>query len=257
VPFLIKPDLVQVLKHTFIPEIHFNKDFMEIMVAILGTTISPYLFFWQATMSSEDIKQLKRKVIVNKVLLGKVSEDVYFGMGASNVVMFFIILTTGVVLYNANIRHIGTVEQAALALEPLAGKATYLLFALGILATGLLAIPVLTGSISYMVGETFGWKVGLEMRFGLARPFYITIIISLLIGLSLDFIGISPIQALFYTAILYGVTSPVMIFMVMHIGNNKNVMKDFTNNWLSNSLGALSLILMSAAAVALIYFQFK
>jgi Mn2+/Fe2+ NRAMP family transporter len=108
-----------------------------------------------------------------------------------------------------------------------------------------------------MVGETFGWKVGLEMRFGLARPFYITIIISLLIGLSLDFIGISPIQALFYTAILYGVTSPVMIFMVMHIGNNKNVMKDFTNNWLSNSLGALSLILMSAAALALIYFQFK
>jgi NRAMP (natural resistance-associated macrophage protein)-like metal ion transporter len=257
VPFLIKPNFMQVVKHTFIPEIHFNKDFAEILVAILGTTISPYLFFWQATMSSEDVKQNKRKLVVNKSLLDRVSTDVYFGMGASNVVMYFIILTTGVVLYNAGIKQIDTVEQAAKALEPLAGKAAYLLFAIGILGTGLLAIPVLCGSISYMIGETFGWKVGLEMRFGRARAFYVTIIISLLIGLSLDFIGISPIQALLYTAILYGITSPVMIFMVMHIGNNKKVMKEFTNGWLSNVLGVITLILMTGAAAALLYFQFQ
>jgi NRAMP (natural resistance-associated macrophage protein)-like metal ion transporter len=257
VPFLSKPDWTAVLKHTLIPEIHFNKDFIEIIVAILGTTISPYLFFWQATMSSEDINQNVRTIIVNKNLLSKVSTDVYFGMGASNLVMFFIILTTGVVLHQAHITHIDTVEQAAKALEPLAGKTAYLLFALGIIGTGFLAVPVLTGSISYMIGETFDWKVGLQKRFGRAKAFYGTIIISLLIGLSLDFIGISPIQALIYTAILYGITSPVMIVMVMHIGNNKKVMGEFINGKWSNILGVITLILMIASAVALLYFQFK
>jgi NRAMP (natural resistance-associated macrophage protein)-like metal ion transporter len=257
VPFLSKPDWAAVLKHTLIPEIHFNKDFIEIIVAILGTTISPYLFFWQATMSSEDINRDARTIIVNRNLLSKVSTDVYFGMGASNLVMFFIVLTSGVVLYNAHITHIDTVAQAAKALEPLAGKTAYLLFALGIIGTGLLAVPVLAGSISYMIGETFEWKVGLQKRFGTAKAFYATIIISLLIGLSLDFIGISPIQALIYTAVLYGITSPVMIVMVMHIGNNKKVMGEFINGKWSNILGVITLILMTASAVALLYFQFK
>jgi len=257
IPFLSKPDWAAVLKHTFIPEIHFNKNFIEIIVAILGTTISPYLFFWQATMSSEDINQDARTIIVNKNLLSKVSTDVYFGMGASNLVMFFIILTTGVVLHQAHITQIDTVEQAAKALEPLAGKIAYLLFALGIIGTGCLAVPVLAGSISYMIGETFDWKVGLERRFGTAKAFYAIIIISLLIGLSLDFIGISPIQALIYTAILYGITSPVMIVMVIHIGNNKKVMGEFTNPKWSNILGIVTFILMTVSAVALLYFQFK
>jgi NRAMP (natural resistance-associated macrophage protein)-like metal ion transporter len=257
VPFLSKADWAAVLKHTVIPEIHFNKDFIEIIVAILGTTISPYLFFWQATMSSEDINQNVRTIIVNKNLLSKVSTDVYFGMGASNLVMYFIILTTGVVLHQAHITHIDTVEQAAKALEPLAGKTAYLLFAVGIIGTGLLAVPVLAGSISYMIGETFDWKVGLQKKFGRAKAFYGIIIISLLIGLSLDFVGISPIQALIYTAVLYGITSPVMIVMVMHIGNNKKVMGEFVNGKWSNILGVITLILMTASAVALLYFQFK
>lgn len=257
VPFLTKPDWTAVLKHTLIPEIHLNKDFIEIIVAILGTTISPYLFFWQATMSSEDINHNPKTIIVNKYLLSKVSTDVYFGMGASNVVMFFIMLTTGVVLYNAHVNQIDTVEQAAKALEPLAGKTAYLLFTIGILGTGFLAVPVLGGSISYMMGETFGWKVGLDKRFGRAKAFYATIIISLLIGLSIDFVGISPIQALIYTAILYGIISPVLIVMVMHIGNNKKVMGEFTNGKWSNILGVITFILMAASAIALLYFQFK
>ena len=257
VPFMTKVDWLSVLKHTFVPEIHINKDFIEILVALLGTTIAPYLFFWQATMSSEDINEKTRKVIVNKNLLSKVKTDVYFGMGTSNLTMFFIILTTGVVLHNAHITKIDTVEQAAKALEPLAGKLAYALFTLGIIGTGFLAIPVLTGSISYMIGESFDWKVGLEKKFGRAKAFYVTIILSLLIGLALNFIGVSPIQALIYSAILYGLTAPVMIVMVMHIANNKTVMGKFTNGHWSNILGVFTFILMTLSAIALIYFQFK
>ena len=257
VPFLIKQDWGTVLKNTFVPAIKFNKEFLSILVAILGTTISPYLFFWQATMEAEDRQHSKRKIMVNKRILNDMKEDVNIGMFLSNVVMFFIILTTGSVLYKAGIRQIDTVDQAAKALEPLAGKLTYLIFTIGVIGTGLLAIPVLAGSQSYMLAETFGWDAGLDKKFPKAKPFYITIIVSLLIGLSLDFIGISPIQALVYTAILYGITAPVLIAVIMHIGNNKKVMKEFTNSKLSNFLGGLTLLLMTAAAIALIYFQFK
>jgi Mn2+/Fe2+ NRAMP family transporter len=184
-------------------------------------------------------------------------EDVNTGMLLSNVVMFFIILTAGSVLYTAGIKQIDTVDQAAKALEPLAGKLAYLIFTVGVIGTGLLAIPVLAGSQSYMLAETFGWDEGLDKKFPQAKAFYITIIFSLLIGLSLDFIGISPIQALVYTAILYGITAPVLIAVIMHIGNNRKIMKEFTNSKLSNFFGGLTLLLMTAAAVALIWFQFK
>lgn len=257
VPFLIKQDWGTVLKNTFVPAIKFNKEFLSILVAILGTTISPYLFFWQATMEAEDRQHSKRKIIVNKRILNDMKEDVNIGMFLSNVVMFFIILTTGSILYKAGIRQIDTIDQAAKALEPLAGKLAYLIFTIGVIGTGLLAIPVLAGSQSYMLAETFGWDAGLDKKFPQAKPFYITIIVSLLIGLSLDFIGISPIQALVYTAILYGITAPVLIAIIMHIGNNKKVMKEFTNSKLSNFLGGLTLLLMTAAAITLIYFQFK
>ena len=256
VPFMIKQDWGVILKNTFVPTIQFNKEFLSILVAILGTTISPYLFFWQATMEAEDVAH-GQIVMVDKRVLNDMKEDVNIGMLLSNVVMFFIILTAGSVLYKAGIRQIDTVEQAAKALEPLTGKLAYLMFTVGIIGTGLLAIPVLAGSQSYMLSETFGWEEGLDKKFPQAKAFYITIIISLLVGLSLDFIGISPIQALVYTAILYGITAPVLIAIIMHIGNNKKVMKEFTNSKLSNFLGGLTLLLMTAAAVALIYLQFK
>ena len=256
-PFMVKQDWVSVAKNTFIPTIKFNKEFFSIIVAILGTTISPYLFFWQATMEAENIAQSKRKVIVNKRVLTEMKADVNIGMFLSNLVMFFIILTTGCVLYNAGIRQIDTVDQAAKALEPLTGKLTYLIFAIGVVGTGLLAIPVLAGSQSYMLAETFGWQAGLDKKFSKAKGFYISIIISLLVGLSLDFLRISPIKALLYTAISYGLTAPVLIAIILHIGNNKKIMKDNTNSRLSNILGFITLILMTAAAVALIYFLFK
>ena len=253
VPFMVKQDWPAVARNTIIPTLKFNKEFISILVALLGTTISPYLFFWQATMVSEDIAHSKTLVIVNKQVLNNMKNDVNFGMFFSNVVMFFIILTAGSVLFPAGITQIDTVDQAAQALLPLTGKLTYLFFALGVLGTGLLAIPVLAGSQSYMLAETFGWKSGLDENFSQAKPFYISIIISLLVGLSLDFLGISPVKALFYTAILYGLTAPVLIAIILHIGNNKKVIGVHTNSRLSNILGFITLILMSAAAIALIY----
>jgi NRAMP (natural resistance-associated macrophage protein)-like metal ion transporter len=257
VPFVVKVNWKEVLYSTFVPHIEFNKDFIEMMVAILGTTISPYLFFWQVTMEAEDREHNQKSIVVDKQIMRDMATDVNTGMFASNLVMLFIILTTGIVLYNAGMRHIDTVDQAAKALAPLAGKFSYICFALGVLGTGFLAIPVLTGSLSYILAESFGWEEGLDKKFNQARPFYIVIIISLIIGLLINIMGISPMQALIFTAILYGITSPVMIAVILHIGNNKKIMKGFTNSPLSNILGFITLILMSASAIALIYFQFK
>lgn len=257
VPFMVKQDWAVVFKNTFVPSVKFDKDFIMIIVALLGTTISPYLFFWQATMEAEDMAHGENKIMVDKQLLSNMKTDVNVGMFLSNIVMFFIILTAGSVLFKAGITQIDTVDQAAKALEPLAGKAAYIIFTIGVIGTGLLAIPVLAGSQSYMLSETFGWQAGLDKKFPQAKAFYITIVVSLLVGLCLDLIGISPIQALIYTAILYGVTAPVLIAIVLHIGNNKKVMGQFTNSRLSNILGFATLIIMTAAAVVLVYFQFK
>ena len=256
VPFLTKQDWGLIAKSTFIPSIKLDKEYLSIIVAILGTTISPYLFFWQTTMEVEENKNNNR-VMINKRVLTDMRKDVNIGMLLSNVVMFFIILTTATVLYTSGIRSIVTVDQAAKALEPLAGKLTYLIFALGIISTGVLAIPVLAGSQSYMLAETFGWKTGLDKKFPKAKAFYITIIFSLLVGLSLDFFEASPIKALYYTAILYGLTAPFLIAVVLLISNNKKIMKEHTNSLFSNILGFITLILMSGAALALIYFEIK
>jgi len=255
VPFLYKQDWLTILKNTLVPHITFTKEYVSILVGILGTTISPYLFFWQANMEVEEVKQRKRKVMVNKKIIQDMKDDVDFGMLLSNVVMFFIILTSGTVLFNGNIHQINTVEQAALALRPLAGNFAYILFAAGIIGTGFLAIPVLSGSLSYIFCETFDWQEGLDKKFHEARIFYIIIAISLILGLSLNYIGITPIQALIYSAILYGVTAPVLIAIILHICNNKVVMGEFTNGTRSNILGVITLVLMSVAAITLLYLE--
>jgi len=257
VPFLVHPNWAQVIRHTFIPEVHLNKDFLSILVALLGTTISPYLFFWQATMEAEDQQHLsrKKKIFVNKRELEEMRSDVNLGMFFSNLVMFFVILTAGSVLFAANIRQIDTVEQAAKALRPLAGNFSYALFTIGVIGTGFLAIPVLAGSVSYMLAETMQFSMGLDKKFNEARRFYAVIIVSLIAGLCMQLFGLSAVKALIYTAILYGLTSPVLIAMILHIGNNKKIMGKHTNSPLSNILGFLTLILMTAAAVALIWFE--
>ncbi|HWV64588.1 divalent metal cation transporter [Chitinophaga sp.] len=253
VPFMVDQNWKQIAKDTFVPVIHYDKEFLSIIVAILGTTISPYLFYWQANMEAED-RLHNNIIVVDKTILNNMKMDVNTGMLFSNIVMFFIILTTGTVLYPAGIRQIDTVDQAAIALQPLAGKLTYLIFASGVLGTGLLAIPVLAGAQSYMLAETLGWAEGLDKKFAQAKPFYISIIISLLTGLLLQFLSVSPLKALLYTAIAYGLTAPVLIAVILHIGNNRKIMKENTNSWLSNLLGIITLIIMTVTAAALIWF---
>jgi NRAMP (natural resistance-associated macrophage protein)-like metal ion transporter len=256
VPFLYKQDWLLIAKSAVIPTLHFNKEFITILVGILGTTISPYLFFWQASMEVEEMKQKKKHLLVNKKIIKDMKQDVDFGMSFSGLVMFFIILTTGTVLYNGGIHQIDTVEQAAQALKPLAGNLAYLLFAVGVIGTGLLAIPVLSGSLSYIITETFGWEQGLDKKFHEAKAFYIVIAISLVLGLTLNYIGISPIKALIYTAVLYGITAPVLIGIILHICNNKKVMGQYTNSKLANISGVIALVIMSIAAIVLLYLQF-
>lgn len=255
VPFLYGQDYKKIFTSTFIPHIEFNKEFMATLVGILGTTISPYLFFWQASVEVEEQKSRKKRIMVDKKFIQAVDKDVDLGMAFSGLVMYFIILTTGTVLHQGGITDIQTVEDAARALQPLAGKAAYLLFAIGIIGTGLIAIPVLSGSLSYIFAETFGWEQGLSKKFHEARGFYTIIAISLLLGLAMNYLGISPIQALIYTAILYGITAPVLIAIILHISNNKKIMGEYVNGPISNILGITAGIVMTIAAGTLLYLQ--
>jgi NRAMP (natural resistance-associated macrophage protein)-like metal ion transporter len=254
VPFLYHQDFKEILKATFIPHIEFNKEFILIIVGILGTTISPYLFFWQASVEVEEMKHRKTHLLVNKKIIHEMSKDIDFGMTFSGLVMYFIILTTGTVLYSSGIHQINTVQDAAMALKPLAGNFAYLLFAIGVIGTGLIAIPVLSGALSYIFAETFNLEQGLDKKFHEAKGFYTIIIISLLLGLSLNYIGISPIDALIYTAVLYGLTAPVLIAIILHISNNKQIMGLHVNGKLANLMGITALIAMTVAAIVLVYF---
>ncbi|HRH40958.1 MAG TPA: Nramp family divalent metal transporter [Pyrinomonadaceae bacterium] len=255
IPFLSQTDWMAVIKGTFLPKFENNADYYMALVAILGTTISPYLFFWQTSMEVEEVHQ--KHIVLDKKIVNLMQKDVEGGMFITNIVFYFIILTTGTVLYNAGIHNIDTVEEAAQALRPLAGNMAYALFAVGVLGTGFLAIPVLSGALSYMMAEIFDWNEGLDNRFQDAKGFYITMIISLILGLLMHYIGISPIKALIYTAVLYGLTAPVLIAIILHICNNKKIMNEYTNNFWSNLFGTMTFLLMTISAFLLIYFQIK
>ena len=182
--------------------------------------------------------------------------DVDTGIILSNIIMFFVILTAGTVLFNAGITQISTVQQAASALKPLAGNASYLLFAIGIIGSGLIAIPVLAGSLSYIYAEIRESGAGLDKKFHQARGFYLVLIIALAIGLVINFIGISPIKMLIYSAVLYGLTAPILILLILHISNNKSILGKYVNGRLSNLFGILTFIIMATVAIAYLYLQF-
>ncbi|MCD6011556.1 MAG: divalent metal cation transporter [Flavipsychrobacter sp.] len=261
VPFFAQNDIMAIIKSTLIPHIEFNKEFLGILVGILGTTISPYLFFWQADMEVEELKEKQQRkglpvLFASTRAYHNMEADVNFGMSFSTLVMFFIILTAGSVLFGGGIHKIETVKQAAEALRPLAGDMAYYLFALGVIGTGFLAIPVLAGSVAYIFSEAFGLEVGLNKKYYEARGFYVIIAVSLIAGLALNYLGISPVKALLYAAILYGLTAPVIIAIILHICNSKKIMKEHTNKIRANILGGITFLLMTAAAIALLYFQF-
>lgn len=255
VPFLSKQDWGTILKATLVPSIHFDTKSISILVGIFGTTISPYLFFWQTSMEVEEVKE--KKIMVDKQMIIDVRKDIRIGMFFTNFIFFFIILTAGTELFPKGITNVETVDQAALALKPLVGRSAYLLFAVGVIGTGLLAIPVLAGALSYMLSEAFGWKEGLNKKFHQAKGFYGIMIFSMVLALGINLIGINPVKALIFTAVLYGLTAPVLIGIIIHIGNNKKLMGEYTNRKSSNWLGIITLLVMSSAAITLIYLWFK
>lgn len=250
IPFFTDTDWTEALARTFLPSIAFTPEYFLALVGILGTTISPYLFFWQASMEVEEVQQ--RHLVVDKRIIRAMETDVRGGLVLTNVVFFFIILATGTTLFHAGVHNITTVEEAAAALRPLAGDLSYALFACGIIGTGLLAIPVLAGSLSYMLAETFGWQQGLDRKFHEAKGFYLTMIVSIAVGLTIDYLEVSPIKALLWTAVGYGVTAPLLIGIILHLCNQPGILGDQVNGRWSNVLGLLTLLLMTAAVAVLL-----
>lgn len=253
--FIIDIDWRQLGWEAFIPHLEFSRDGIFLVTGILGTTISPYLFFWQTSQEVEE------EILAGKTTLQQRQDtdarhikdmriDVWTGMFISNLVMFFIILVSGAVLHPAGITSINTAAQAAEALRPLAGIYAYLLFTLGIIGTGLLAIPILAGSASYAISEAFGWKQGLYRKLKEAYAFYGVIIIAMLVGLALNFIGLDPIRALIYSAVLNGVIAPVILFLIVKISGNPKIMGRWVNNKATHFLGIIVTLLMIVAAGA-------
>jgi len=227
-------DWSNVLHHAIVPQMTFSRDQIILICAILGTTISPYLFFWQTSQEIEEQILMGRTNIklrsgATKGEIHSMRIDVWSGMLLSNLVMFFIIAACGALLFGANGMTITTTAQAAEALKPVAGNATYFLFAMGIIGTGLLAIPVLAGSSSYALAESFKWREGLYRNLKQAHAFYGIIIVSLLVGLGLNFLGIDPVKALIYSAVANGIVAPIILLMIVLISSNKKVMGEWVN----------------------------
>lgn len=249
-------DWIDILTNTAIPSFTFSKDQVILVAAILGTTISPYLFFWQTSQEVEEeilegrtsIK-LRQEETTNQEIRN-MRVDVWSGMFLSNLVMFFIIAAASGTLYLSGITTIETADQAASALRPIAGDQAFLLFALGIIGTGLLAVPVLAGSASYALSESFGWKSGLYKKLNQAYAFYGVIIISMILGLILNFLHINPMKTLIYSALANAVVSPLILIIIVHMSGSKKIMGSRANNLLTSFTGWLVVGIMFLAAGA-------
>ncbi len=255
--FVVHPNLLQVLEATVVPHLEFNKNFLGIVVAILGTTISPYLFFWQASSEVDEMKaagahtERERQGTTRKELKAA-RVDVTIGMLFSQLVMYCIIVTSGTVLHASGHTSIQSAAQAAEALRPLAGPFAFLLFAFGMIGTGLLAIPVLTGSAAYAVKEFFGFRGGLSEKAAARPTFYGLIVIAIAGGLLMDFLNINPIQALVVTAIINGLVAPPILLLIALLARDPDVMAEHRSGFWSNTLVWLAVTVMGAAAIMLI-----
>jgi NRAMP (natural resistance-associated macrophage protein)-like metal ion transporter len=244
------------LHDTIVPHFNFDKSSLLLICAILGTTISPYLFFWQTSQEVEEqILQGKttlreRQSATAPADVKSMRIDVWSGMFLSNLVMFFIIAACGGILFPHGITEITSAAQAAEALRPFAGDATYFLFAVGIIGTGLLAIPVLAGSSSYAIAESLRWREGLYRGLNQAYAFYGIIILSMLVGLGLNFIGLDPIKALIYSAVANGLVAPFILFFIVKIGSNKRIMGHWVNHRVSTTIGWVTMGIMAVAGIA-------
>ncbi|WP_410209959.1 Nramp family divalent metal transporter [Aquirhabdus sp.] len=253
---LAKPDWHAVLHATFIPHVEWSSTFLTTFVGILGTTISPYLFFWQAAQEVENGRaqgkitdQQREETTIEE--LSDVRTDVVAGMFFSNLVMFFIILTTASTLHAHGITQIETAKQAAEALCPLAGDSAYLLFTIGLIGTGMLAVPVLAGSTAYAVAEAKGWRGTLDDSPRLSQKFYAVIVISMLLGLILDFVGVSAVKMLFYSAVLNGMLAPPLIVLVVLLTSKHEVMGKHVSSPILRCLGWTTAVIMGGAAIGM------
>ena len=254
---LIHMDWGVLLKDGLLPHITFSKTQILLITGILGTTISPYLFFWETSQEVEEqIAEGKTTAHsrrgTNATEIKEMRKDVWTGMFLSNLVMFFIIAVCANTLFVGGITDINTASDAALALSPFAGRFATLLFAIGIIGTGLLAIPVLAGSTSYAISESLGWKEGLYRKLRQARAFYGVIAVSIVVGILINFIGINPIKALIYSAIANGIVAPVIIVCIVHISSSKKIMGHFKNSLFTKLVGWTIALLMGITAVAAI-----
>ncbi len=252
-----KPNLIDVLKATFIPRLSFDPSFLATLVAIFGTTISPYLFFWQADQEVEEEISFGRKTLAQRrgaseAEIKYAKWDVRLGMLLSNVVMYFVILATAATLFTSGHTNIQSATDAAEALKPLAHGFASLLFAVGLIGSGFLAVPVLTACNGYAVTQAFRRRSGLNLKVRNAKLFYGVIVASTLVGVAINFLGINPIQALFIAAVINGFLAPPLLVAILLVANNRQIMKDQVNGRWSNILGATTIVVMFVAALALV-----
>ena len=256
--FLAHPNWPAVLRATFIPHMEWSKQYLAVLVGILGTTISPYLFFWQAAQEVEEDRDHGKTTVAQRK--GSTNEelriartDVITGMLLSNVVMYFLILTTAATLNLHGMKDIETAKQAAEALRPLAGKGAYWLFTLGLIGTGMLAVPVLAGSCAYAIAEAAKWRsASLNMKPRLAPRFYAVIGVSIIVGLAFDSAGMNAVKMLFWSAILNGLLAPPLVVMIVLLTSDRKVMGNRVNSRIMQILGWICALVMTAAAVALL-----
>ncbi len=261
---IIREPWQEILRATFVPHLEFNFAFLFILTGVIGTTISPYMFFWEA---DEEVEEERERGLISKEGQPRVSRqdiktmriDNTVGMFSSNLITWCIIVTTATVLYSHGITNIATSADAARALEPLvntfpnAGLLAKLIFSAGIIGLGLLAVPVLSASASYAVSEAFSWRAGLSYKLKRAHGFYGVITVATLIGLLINFVGIDPIKALVITAVINGIIAVPLIFIIAGIANNKGIMGEFKSGWLSNTLIWITFGCMAAAAIAILF----
>ncbi len=254
---LARPDWREALRRSFFPQIHWSRGYVTMLVAILGTTISPYLFFWQASHEVEAEKAMGRRTRRSRrgATDGELDDartDVIVGMTFSNLVQFFIIIGTAATLFRSGAHDIETTRQAAEALRPLAGDAAYWLFGVGLISSGILAVPILAGSASFAIAELRGWRSGLDEPFNRARRFYVVFGTAIAIGIALNLLNVSPIRMLYYSAIANGLAAPPLMIIIMLVANNERVMGERTNTRSLNVLGWAATALMATAALAMI-----
>ena len=255
---VVKVPWAEAARGFFIPTLSTNSEFWTVVVAIFGTTISPYLFFWQASQEVEDIKDVKeRKPLVDKPkqgpdAIGRIETDTYIGMAFSNLVALAIMFTTAATLHAAGTTDIQSSSQAAEALKPIAGSFAFAIFTLGIVGTGLLAVPVLAGSAAYALCEARKWPTGLARKPLHAKAFYATIVIATLAGIAFTFSPLDPIKALFWSAVINGVVSVPVMAMMMLITSNKKIMGKFVLTGALKYIGWLATAVMGLAAVGMV-----